>query len=74
MASMATFEHTNCVFKCSDTAQDSLEHYCICSKLSEAISGIKKRDSPVSDQHMDEFFGIVKGLNVDEKLTCARLL
>ena len=73
MASMPVFRHTNCVFDCSSTAADSLEHYCRCSKLRPTVSGIPHEDA-LAECTFDEFFGIIKGLSNTVKICRALVL
>ena len=68
METCKDFKTVPCVFKCSSTAADSLEHYCRCPKLQEAFSPLTR--SRCHD--LDGFFGTAKGLEDRDRLDCAR--
>ena len=56
------------------TAQDSLEHYCRCAILNEAIAKASVASLGVGQpRNMDDLFGTAKGCSL-EKLRCACLL
>jgi hypothetical protein len=57
-----------CVFKCSERAEDSLEHYCRCPLLQDALKPLTLKNV----QRLDDFFGTTKGLSDDERVECAR--
>jgi hypothetical protein len=65
MRSMPGFKCTNCVFGCSPTACDSLEHYCRCTKIDGAVARYYARGSA---QPIDDFFGVVKGMSPQQKI------
>ena len=68
MATLRDFQMVPCVFKCSITAADSLEHYCRCPKLKEAFAPLTNSRS----DNLEDFFGTAKGLTDTERLECAR--
>ena len=74
MASCESFTQRNCVFNCAALAQDSLEHYCRCRILNEALQAI--RGARALSQHpfgIDVFFGCVKGFSQEDCIQCACL-
>ena len=56
-----------CVFKCSERAEDSLDHYCRCPALQDALKPLTSKRV----QRLDDFFGTTKGLTDDERVECA---
>ena len=62
---MPGFHKTNCVFNCSATAEDSLEHYCRCKVLASIFG--QNGDHPI-----DEFFMVNKDIADNEKLNGAK--
>ena len=62
------FKKVGCVFKCSERAEDSLEHYCRCPALQKAFEHVTSRKV----RNLDDFFGTNKGLSDDERVECAR--
>jgi hypothetical protein len=75
MRSMPDFVHRNCVFDCTKRAEDSLEHYCKCPILKEALLGIRGSECVATRPDcMDTFFGIEKGLSHDDIILRARLV
>lgn len=74
MASMPGFYSTNCVFACSATAADSLEHYCRCPKLRDAVTACIAIEAGSSERPIDDFFCVNKGMRDEAKVVGARLL
>ena len=54
---MPNFTQTNCVFHCSGSADDSLEHYCRCPVLKRCF----KYDP--QENAIDKFFAVTKGMS-----------
>jgi hypothetical protein len=74
MASMKGFTSRSCVLNCSDTAADSIEHYCRCSKLKEYLHASCGHHCTHPLECIDDLFGVTKGLTTDLSLACARRL
>ena len=59
MSSVQNFVTRNCVFECSATAQDSIEHYCYCSALQTALANIPEiRRKGMRPANISNFFVI----------------
>ena len=76
MASLKSFQQRNCVFNCSATAADSLEHYCRCHVLRKAVSSVAHTSAAVlrHPAGIDLFFARVRGLSLEDRIVCARLV
>ena len=74
MGTMAGFRCTNCVFNCSATACDSLEHYFYCHKLFDALRACPITRFPDAVHRLDTLFGVVKGMSAHEKVEAARII
>ena len=61
----------SCIFGCSRTADDSLEHYCQCPKLDDALKQYYRRGGGAP---IDEFFGVTKGMDDESRVLRARVL
>ena len=68
MATCENFTAVPCVFGCSITAADSLEHYCRCPRLQEAIDPFMSTRC----NGLEDFFGTLKGMTDMDRLNCAR--
>lgn len=68
MRTCKEFKVVGCVFACSVHAQDSLEHYCRCSKLQAAFLAISVKPTGC----LDDFFGTYRGMDPKSKVECAR--
>ena len=58
-------------FKCSATAQDSLEHYCQCTRLDAALAFYHRR---TSDAPLDDFFGVRKNMSLQDRVLRGKVL
>jgi hypothetical protein len=74
MKSMRDFKSTNCVFDCSPTAEDSLEHYFHCPRVRKALRALCADARTDASDPASSFFGVRKGMAQAEKVTAARLL
>ena len=68
MATCQGFHRTQCVFHCSTTADDSLEHYCRCPALKAAFARLTNDTVDC----IDDFFGVRKGMDISSRVNCAK--
>ena len=74
MRSLSNFQSTNCVFDCSPTAEDSLEHYFRCPRVRKALRSCCSSVCTDSSDPASSFYGVVKGMTQAEKVIAARLV
>jgi hypothetical protein len=61
MRTMMSFQSTNCVFNCSPTAEDSMEHYFRCASLRKALGVCCARTCAESSNPASSFSELSKG-------------
>jgi hypothetical protein len=62
-----------CVFGCSDTAEDRIEHYCRCPIVWKFIGAPAPREAgiPCTYKGINGFFGMCKGMTAEEQVRAA---
>jgi endonuclease/exonuclease/phosphatase family metal-dependent hydrolase len=74
MKSLSSFAPCNCVFDCSPTAEDSLEHYFRCPRVRRALGACCAHVWFDTSIPVTSFFGVVKGMPRADKLVAGRLV
>ena len=67
MATCKNFQAVSCLFKCTNDAEDSLEHYCRCPVLRAAFAKLTTQPA----ESLDDFFGTKRGLCDEDRIAIA---